>query len=80
MLDSHENLLRAKRFRVEVSGSFVNMDSSGIVNGSTGKFIAHAATHGLPGPKDQMVDLPPKKVCVECTLKAAKSGAALVPR
>ncbi|MFM0140857.1 DUF2345 domain-containing protein, partial [Caballeronia grimmiae] len=80
LLESDEILLRAKKFRVEVNGSFLNMDATGIVNGTTGKFIAHAATHGLPGPRDQMVDLSPKKVCVECLLKAARSGAALVPR
>ncbi|CAD6547219.1 DUF2345 domain-containing protein [Paraburkholderia metrosideri] len=73
-------LLRAKTFRVEVGGGFLNMDSSGIVSGTTGKFIAYAASHALPGPKDQMVDLSPKKVCIECLLKAARSGTALIPR
>lgn len=80
LLESEEILLRAKKFRVEVDGSFLNMDSTGIVNGTTGKFIAHAAVHGLPGPKDQMVDLKPKQVCIECLLKAAQSGSALVLR
>jgi type VI secretion system secreted protein VgrG len=75
-----EILLRAKTFRVEVGGGFLNMDSSGIVSGTTGKFIAYAASHALPGPKDQMVDLSPKKVCIECLLKAARSGTALIPR
>ena len=80
LLESEEILLRAKTFRVEFSGGFLNMDSSGIVSGTTGKFIAYAASHALPGPKDQMVDLSPKKVCIECLLKAARSGTALIPR
>ncbi|WP_245163655.1 DUF3304 domain-containing protein [Burkholderia latens] len=41
---------------------------------------AFAATHDLPGPKDQMVDLSPKKICAECMLKADRGGAALVSR
>ncbi|KVM59121.1 type VI secretion protein ImpA [Burkholderia ubonensis] len=80
LLESEEILLRAHKFRVEVNGSFLNMDASGIVSGTAGKFTAYAASHDLPGPKDQMVDLSPKKICVECMLKAARSGAALVPR
>ena len=80
LLESEEILLRAKTFRVEFSGGFLNMDSSGIVSGTTGKFIAYAASHALPGPKDQMVDFSPKKVCIECLLKAARSGTALIPR
>ncbi|SDC85908.1 Rhs element Vgr protein [Paraburkholderia lycopersici] len=80
LLESEDILLRAKKFRVEVDGSFLNMDSAGIVSGTTGKFLAHASVHGLPGPKDQMVSLSPKQVCIECLLKAAKSGSALVLR
>ncbi|MDN7701566.1 type VI secretion system Vgr family protein [Burkholderia semiarida] len=80
LLESEEILLRAHKFRVEVNGSFLNMDASGVVSGTTGKFTAYAASHDLPGPKDQMVDLSPKKICVECMLKAARGGAALVPR
>ncbi|MCA8095051.1 DUF2345 domain-containing protein [Burkholderia anthina] len=80
LLESEEILLRAHKFRVEVNGSFLNMDASGVVSGTTGKFTAFAAAHDLPGPKDQMVDLSPKKICVECMLKAARGGAALVPR
>ena len=72
-------LLRAHTFRVEVNGSFLNMDASGVVSGTTGKFTAFVAARDLPGPKDQMVDLWPKKICVECMLKAARGGAALVP-
>jgi type VI secretion system secreted protein VgrG len=80
LLESEEILLRAHKFRVEVNGSFLNMDASGVMSGTTGKFTAFASAHELPGPKDQMVDLSPKKICVECMLKAARGGAALVPR
>ena len=81
LLESDEIVLRAKTtFRVEVNGSFLNMDSSGIVNGTAGKFLAYAATHGLPGPKDQAVNLSAKQICIECLLKAAGDGAVVVPR
>ena len=80
LLESDEILLRANKFRVEVNGSFLHMDASGIVNGTTGMFIAHASSHSLPGPKDQAVSLAPKSICIECLLKAARSGAALLPR
>ncbi|WP_321813911.1 MULTISPECIES: type VI secretion system Vgr family protein [unclassified Paraburkholderia] len=80
LLESEEILLRAHKFRVEVNGSFFNLDASGVMSGTTGKFTAYAAAHELPGPKDQMVDLSPKKVCIECILKAARSGSALVLR
>ncbi|ORC51222.1 type VI secretion protein ImpA [Burkholderia sp. A27] len=76
-----EIILRAKKtLRIEAGGSFAQFDSSGIVHGTTGQFVAHAATHDLPGPRDIPVDLAPKKICIECLLKAARGGSALVPR
>jgi type VI secretion system secreted protein VgrG len=80
LLEADEILLRAKTFRVEVPGGYAQYDSTGIEHGTTGKFIAHASLHGLPGPKDQLVDLSPKKICVECITTAARGGSALVPR
>ncbi|CAN7691448.1 MULTISPECIES: type VI secretion system Vgr family protein [Paraburkholderia] len=72
--------IRAKeQVLIDGGGSFVKFDASGIEHGTSGKFVAHAAVHGMPGPKDQPVDMSPKHVCVECLLKAAKSGAAVVP-
>ncbi|CAG9242628.1 Type VI secretion protein ImpA [Burkholderia diffusa] len=81
LLEADEIVLRGnRRIRFEVNGSFTNMDSSGIVHGTTGKFLAHASLHQLPGPLDQAVDLSPKKICIECLMKAARSGTALVLR
>ncbi|WP_334065987.1 type VI secretion system Vgr family protein [Burkholderia cepacia] len=66
---------------VEINGggSYVKFDANGIEHGTPGKFVAYASSHSLPGPKVQPVDLSPKQVCIECMLKAAKSGAAIVP-
>lgn len=76
-----EIILRAhKKLRIEAGGSFAQFDSSGIVHGTTGQFVAHAAVHGLPGPRDVPVDLAPKKICIECLLKAARGGSTLVMR
>ncbi|MGV2293366.1 type VI secretion system tip protein TssI/VgrG [Trinickia sp. YCB016] len=81
LLEAEEIVLRGKRsIRLETNGSFTQMDSNGIVHGTTGKFVAHAGTHDLPGPRDVPVDLAPKKICIECLLKAAKGGSALVLR
>ncbi|WP_321800298.1 type VI secretion system Vgr family protein [Burkholderia sp. BCC1988] len=81
LLEADEIVLRGKRsIRLETNGSFTQMDATGIVHGTTGKFVAHAATHDLPGPRDVPVDLAPKKICIECLLKAAKGGSALVLR
>ncbi|MGU7780930.1 type VI secretion system Vgr family protein [Burkholderia sp. PU8-34] len=81
LLEADEIVLRGKqKIRFEVNGSFTNMDSTGIVHGTTGKFLAHASLHQLPGPLDQSVDLSPKKICIECLMKAARGGTALVLR
>ncbi|WP_261521061.1 type VI secretion system tip protein VgrG, partial [Burkholderia multivorans] len=81
LLEADEIILRGKRkIRFEVNGSFTNMDASGIVHGTSGKFLAHASFHQLPGPLSQAVDLAPKKICIECLMKAARSGTALVLR
>jgi type VI secretion system secreted protein VgrG len=80
-ISGDEIVLRAgTSLRIEAGGSFAQFDSSGIVHGTKGKFVAHAAVHGLPGPRDIPLDVAPKKICVECLLKAAKGGVALVPR
>ncbi|RDV00988.1 type VI secretion system Vgr family protein [Trinickia dinghuensis] len=68
--------------RLELHGgkSRLVLDDSGAQIFTPGKFVAFASTHSLPGPQDSPVGLAPKGVCVECMLKAARSGAALVPR
>ncbi len=71
-------LLRAHQFHAEVSGIFLNMDASDVVSGATGESATYAVSHYLPGPKGQIFDPCPKKICVECKLKAIRGGAALV--
>jgi len=56
------------------------LDDSGAEIFTPGKFVAFASTHSLPGPNDSPVDLAPKSICIDCLLKAARGGAALVPR
>ncbi|WP_442783153.1 type VI secretion system Vgr family protein [Collimonas fungivorans] len=38
-------------------GSYVKFNAGGIEHGTNGIFVAHAATHSLPGPKNRSVDL-----------------------
>ncbi|MES2742426.1 MAG: type VI secretion system tip protein TssI/VgrG [Pseudomonadota bacterium] len=35
---------------ISVGGSFIRMDKAGITQGTAGAWIAHAATHAMPGP------------------------------
>jgi type VI secretion system secreted protein VgrG len=56
------------------------LDDSGAQIFTPGKFVAFAASHSLPGPQDAPVSLVPKGICIECMLKAARGGAALLPR
>ena len=56
------------------------LDDSGAQIFTPGKFVAFAASHSLPGPQDAPVNLVPKGICIECMLKAARGGAALLPR
>lgn len=80
LLEAEEIVLRAKKISLEVDGSSTRMDSTGIVHATTGAFLAHASLHQLPGPLDEAVSLVPRHICVECLLKAAKSGSPLVLR
>jgi len=68
--------------KLELQGGKTRMvlDDSGAQIFTPGKFVAFASTHSLPGPKDAPVSLTPKSICIECLLKAARGGAALVPR
>ena len=56
------------------------LDDGGAEIFTPGKFVAFASTHSLPGPSDSPISLPPKSICIECLLKAARGGSALVPR
>ncbi|WP_175884155.1 type VI secretion system Vgr family protein [Burkholderia sp. BCC0044] len=68
--------------KLELQGGKTRMvlDDSGAQIFTPGKFVAFASTHSLPGPKDAPVSLTPKSICIECLLKAARGGSALVPR
>ncbi|MCA7921034.1 type VI secretion system tip protein VgrG [Burkholderia cenocepacia] len=68
--------------KLELQGGKTRMvlDDSGAQIFTPGKFVAFASTHSLPGPKDSPVSLTPKSICIECLLKAARGGSALVPR
>ena len=80
LFEAEEIVLRAKKIRFEADGSYAEYGSSGIEHGTTGKYVMHGATHGMPGPRGMPVSLAPNQICIECLLKAAKSGTALVPR
>jgi uncharacterized protein (DUF2345 family) len=56
------------------------LDDAGAQIYTPGKFAAFASSHALPGPKSMPADLSPKGICVECLLKAARSGSALLIR
>ncbi|WP_322027395.1 type VI secretion system Vgr family protein [Burkholderia sp. BCC1977] len=68
--------------KLELQGGKTRMvlDDSGAQIFTPGKFVAFASTHSLPGPKDSPVSLAPKSICIECLLKAARGGSALVLR
>ncbi|MFP3504278.1 type VI secretion system Vgr family protein [Burkholderia sp. SIMBA_062] len=68
--------------KLELQGGKTRMvlDDSGAQIFTPGKFVAFASTHSLPGPKDSPISLAPKSICIECLLKAARGGSALVPR
>jgi type VI secretion system secreted protein VgrG len=58
-------------------GSYSKYNAAGIEHGTNGGYVAHAASHSLPGPKSLPVTLPPipQVVCKECLLKALAGGA-----
>ncbi|OXJ14854.1 type VI secretion system Vgr family protein [Burkholderia sp. AU6039] len=68
--------------KLELQGGKTRMvlDDSGAQIFTPGRFVAFASTHSLPGPKDSPVSLAPKSICIECLIKAARGGSALVPR
>lgn len=43
---------------ISAGGSFIKLDASGISNGTPGAWIAHAATHSMPGPARQPYVMP----------------------
>lgn len=43
---------------ISAGGSFIKIDASGISNGTSGAWIAHASTHSMPGPARQPYVMP----------------------
>ncbi|WP_321964445.1 type VI secretion system Vgr family protein [Paraburkholderia sp. J7] len=68
--------------RLELQGgkSRLVLDDAGAQIFTPGKFAAFASSHALPGPRSTPADLSPRKICIDCLLKAAKSGSAFVIR
>ncbi|MCL4630837.1 type VI secretion system Vgr family protein [Burkholderia sp.] len=69
-----------KKLVLNGGGSYIELEQGSIKSGTSGVWLAHAATHYFPQPDEVPVELHVPKVCIECLLKAAKSGASVVPR
>ncbi|HDR9586886.1 TPA: type VI secretion system tip protein VgrG [Burkholderia stabilis] len=69
-----------KKLVLNGGGSYIELEQGSIKSGTSGVWLAHAATHYFPKPDEVPVELHVPKVCIECLLKAAKSGASVVPR
>ncbi|WP_175822800.1 type VI secretion system Vgr family protein [Burkholderia sp. BCC0419] len=69
-----------KKLVLNGGGSYIELEQGSIKSGTSGVWLAHAATHYFPQPDEVPVELHVPKVCIECLMKAAKSGASVVPR
>ncbi|KAF1034765.1 MAG: Actin cross-linking toxin VgrG1 [Burkholderia lata] len=69
-----------KKLVLNGGGSYIELEQGSIKSGTSGVWLAHAANHYFPQPDEVPVELHVPKVCIECLLKAAKSGASAVPR
>ncbi|WP_175693569.1 type VI secretion system Vgr family protein [Burkholderia ambifaria] len=69
-----------KKLVLNGGGSYIELEQGSIKSGTSGVWLAHAANHYFPHPDEVPVELHVPKVCIECLLKAAKSGASAVPR
>jgi len=69
-----------KKLVLNGGGSYIELEQGSIKSGTSGVWLAHAANHHFPQPDEVPVELHVPKVCIECLLKAAKSGASAVPR
>lgn len=69
-----------KKLVLNGGGSYIELEQGSIKSGTSGIWLAHAATHYFQKPDEVPVELHVPKVCIECLLKAAKSGASVVPR
>jgi type VI secretion system secreted protein VgrG len=69
-----------KKLVLNGGGSYIELEQGSIKSGTSGVWLAHAANHYFPQPDEVPVELHVPKVCIECLLKASKSGASAVPR
>ncbi|WP_321872834.1 type VI secretion system Vgr family protein [Burkholderia ubonensis] len=69
-----------KKLVLNGGGSYIELEQGSIKSGTSGAWLAHAANHYFPRPDEMPVELHVPKVCIECLMKAAKSGASVVPR
>ncbi|VWD43920.1 type VI secretion system Vgr family protein [Burkholderia contaminans] len=69
-----------KKLVLNGGGSYIELEQGSIKSGTSGVWLAHAANHYFPQPDEVPVELHVPNVCIECLLKAARSGASAVPR
>lgn len=69
-----------KKLVLNGGGSYIELEQGSIKSSTSGAWLAHAANHHFLQPDEVPVELHVPKVCIECLLKAAKSGASVVPR
>ncbi|MNM85164.1 hypothetical protein D3C81_972730 [compost metagenome] len=51
-------IIAKKEILLNAGGSYIRINADGIEHGTPGTWIAHASTHGLPGPKELDPGLP----------------------
>ncbi|WP_175689529.1 type VI secretion system Vgr family protein [Burkholderia anthina] len=69
-----------KKLVLNGGGSYIELEQGSIKSGTSGVWLAHATNHFFPQPDEVPVELHVPKVCIECLMKAAKTGASVVPR
>ena len=77
---SHIDLAAAKNITLRTAGgASINIQGGNITVQCPGTFTVHAGSKGFTGPTSLSAPLPmfPKSICLDCLLRALKSGAAL---
>jgi type VI secretion system secreted protein VgrG len=78
--NAHVDWAAAKSISVSTAGGAnITIEGGNITVQCPGKLVVHAGKQSLTGPANLDYPLPrlPREVCVECLLKALKSGSAL---
>lgn len=72
-------VIAKKQLLIGGGGSFTQYEAAGITHLTEGKYVAHAAHHSWPEEQSLPMQMPvtPKPFCIECFIKALKSGSAL---